>query len=153
MKKFLMCIVVAALVLAVRAQVHVGGTSGPNTNALTAGQQLILNTAAGTNEVSRQAWHQPTNAWSGTAFLLGQRSTIVSATNIYLLSCSAPGTVDGTWGQLTIRATANLTVTNHPNFHASDFLVSRVLTNGQTLALVADMEPGQYTNLFITQCK
>lgn len=102
-----------------------------------------------------QTTDNPTNSWSfNTDFNLG--------TNFFATSGATTGGITGLgnkststerYGQLVIVATGDIVFTNPVSFHASDFLSSRTITNGNTATIAVDFIPGQCTNLFIVQCK
>jgi len=105
----------------------------------------------GTDGDGRLVAGNVTNVFSGTTVNLGSIYSITSATNIYLTAVTEPPA--GTYGfwQLTVNATAGITLTNMPTILASDFLKTRTITNGNRATISIEVQPGVYTNMSIVQ--
>lgn len=114
----------------------------------------LLSTMDGYAWTNLNIFDAPTNAFSGTAFILGTNSYFSTASDVHLISIVNPPAF-GTerYGQLTIVATADLLVTNPVTWRASDKLISRTLTNGNSMCLALDVQVGGFTNFFVVQCK
>ncbi len=102
-----------------------------------------------------------TNGWvTNTAFPVNPSQSI---TNLILVSgantaCGVTGILNaGTsterFGQLLIIASGNITFTNPASIHASDYVTTRVITNGNNAMIAFDVWPGLATNMFISQTK
>jgi hypothetical protein len=110
----------------------------------------ILDLGASTNV---NTFDSLTNTFSGTTFWLGTNQVITSATNIYLTTLGNPPVAGiERFGQLTIRATADITVTNATaGWRSSDMVSTRTLTNGNTMVIAGDVILGVVSNLAIVQ--
>jgi hypothetical protein len=93
-----------------------------------------------------------TNLFSGFNFPLTTNtvSTITTATNILLSGIDFSSANNGRWGELIIRTTANITVTNPPSWFTSDGLRSRTVFTNQVLIIVVEAVPGFLTNAAFT---
>lgn len=97
-----------------------------------------------------------TNLWSlNTPFDLGKndfRTQGATTTGITGVANTSTTTVER-WGQLTILATGDITFTNPVSMKTSDYLTSRIITNGNSATISCQVVPGRVTNLFIVQTK
>lgn len=99
-----------------------------------------------------------TNSWTtNTALPLGVTNllaTLSANVNGGITGLTGAGTVnDERWGRLNIVATGNVTFTNPASFRSSDFVTSRIITNGNSCEIVVTWQQGVYTNMLIHQFK
>ena len=94
-----------------------------------------------------------TNIWSGTTFWLGTNFWISSATNIYLTDVGNTSTTVERWGELTIKATANISITNIGSIYSSDQVTSRLIPSNSVAVLAVKVVPGIGTNMAVVQFK
>jgi hypothetical protein len=163
------------------AAVEIEATTNGNTSPVTlrgaGGLNLVANTItanninnSGTNTVNILSISNAVgNGWgftnlntfdslvptfTGTGFWLGTNSAIICSSNIYIISLiNTPSTGIERCGQLTIRATGDITVTNFTagGVTTSDMVSTRTLTNGNTMVIATDVIPGVSTNIAVVQ--
>jgi hypothetical protein len=110
---------------------------------------VLIGNGSGLTKLNQ--WDSVTNTFSGTSFLLGTNSFISSGSNIGFTGVANVPASLLRYGQLTIKATGNITVTNPATWKTSDMAVSRVCTNGNFLTMAVEVMPGIYTNAAICQ--
>lgn len=108
-------------------------------------------TASGT--VLAQNFDTPTNAWTAnTAFPLGTNTFYTSGAATFGFTSVANGpTSTERYGQMTVKTTGTVVLTNIPSIYFSDGLTNRTITNGNTAVIAMDVVPGQVTNAAIVQ--
>jgi hypothetical protein len=98
-----------------------------------------------------------TNSFTtNSAFPLGFTNLILvtgANTGAGITGVANAGTSTERWGQLTIVTSGTFVWTNPASIHASDFVTTRTITNGNTAVISVDVFPGQCTNMAIVQFK
>lgn len=121
----------------------------------------IVDGAIGTNDVDAvfyehllsPAYDAVTNGWSAdTALPLATNLVFTSgAATLGFTGVSSLPTSTERWGRMTIVATGDIVFTNPANVYASDYVLSRTVTNGNTAQVTVHVIPGVATNLNIDQ--
>jgi len=95
-----------------------------------------------------------TNTWTAdTAFPLGATNYFATSgeATLGVIGIATASTSTARFGVLDLVATGDITFTNEAGFRTSDFLDSRVITNGNTAQILVNYIPGQTTNMAIVQ--
>lgn len=109
-----------------------------------------------TGTVTLQTMDNPTNTWAvNTGFGLGTNGfyTVGGTVTLGVTGIANVSTSTERYGELTIVSTGTLTFTNPASFKTSDFVSTRVITNGNTAVIAVAVIPGQCTNMAIVQFK
>jgi hypothetical protein len=96
-----------------------------------------------------------TNLWAiNTAFPLGTNTSITSGADTGgITGVANSSTATERYGQITLKTSGDVTFTNPAAFYTSDFVDSRVITNGNTAVIAVQLIPGLATNMAIAQFK
>ncbi len=143
-----------------------GLATGPLYNTTSTGVPSIataaqLGTAISTaafdgRSVTNMAYDAPTNTFTiNSAFPVGQTNQVLSAGSVTGgVTGIANGPTSGDrWGTLEIVSTGTLVFTNPVSIHASDYLTTRTITNGNTAIISFQVTTGRWTNMAIVQFK
>lgn len=107
-----------------------------------------------TNQITASNFRVPTNLFSGTLFVAGTNgahSTLSCSTNLNFTGVTAAIGADYIYGELTVKATGTLTVTNPIAWYCNDGLTNRTVTNGNLAEMSMKVVPGFSTNFIFTQ--
>ncbi len=156
--------------------IQVGGTAAPTSGinvsntVAAAGSQMLTNgnvnvgaalnvggTLTATTPTIYGYLDAQTNSFTtNTAFPLGFTNLLLvtgANTGAGITGVVNAGTSTERWGQITIVASGTFVWTNPAAIHASDFVTTRTITNGNTALISIDVFPGQCTNMAIVQFK
>jgi hypothetical protein len=105
-----------------------------------------------TGVVTASGYDCATNLWTIGNFPLGTNLYYTVGANTVGISGIGNGpTTTERFGQLTIKATGDITFTNLVSIATSDFLRTRTITNGNFAVIAIDVYPGIVTNMAIAQ--
>jgi hypothetical protein len=129
-------------------------TDGQNTNIIV-GNAVASGTYTGNGAgITNAPFDAPTNTFTiNSVFPLGQTNQVLTAGSVtggITGIGNGPTKVERS-GMLTVLSTGTLIFTNPVSVHASDYVQSRTITNGNTCIIVIDVIPGRCTNMAIMQ--
>jgi hypothetical protein len=93
----------------------------------------------------------PTNLFSGTSITLGAPYSISTGSDVNLTGLANVPTSTMRRGVLFIVATSTINVTNPVSWHTSDFVSTRLLTNGNVMVVGIEVQPSLFTNAYVVQ--